>query len=259
MRRKLVCLIWIAVFSAKLSGVVYAQSRPVTVFAAASLATVLSEVADMAARTGLPRCRCIFAASSLLARQITDGAPSDIFVSANRYWVNHVAKAGFMDGETQQIIARNRLVLISHADVDLPHLTWNWENLPDLLDGRWFAMADPDHVPAGMYGAAALKYLGVWDRLTPRIARAANVRAALALVDRGEAVAGIVYSSDIGISKRVKVVASVPSTSHPPIEYAAVVSKMPEGESVDAYYAFLLSADVQARFAAHGFLPADGF
>ena len=257
MRGKLACLILIIVFSAKLTEVTYAETRPVTVFAAASLTTVLSEVADMAIRYGLPPCRCVFAASSSLARQITDGAPSDIFVSANRYWVNHLAKAGVMDGRTQQIIARNRLVLVAHTNVEMQIPGGSWELLPGLLDGRWLAMADPDHVPAGMYGAAALRHFRIWDRLKPSIARAPNVRAALALVDRGEAVAGIMYSSDIRVSERVRVIATFPHNSHPPIEYAAVLRNMPGNEFVDAYYAFLMSSAVQARFAEHGFLPAN--
>lgn len=254
---KLTNLIGFAGFAATLIGPVYAEKRPVTVFAAASLTTVLSEVAEMATRIGLPRCRCVFAASSALARQIANGAPSDIFISANRHWVNQVIKARVMDGKTQQIIARNRLVLVAHADMQLQVLPGKWEMLPNLLEGHWLAMADPDHVPAGMYGVAALKHFRIWNRLESMIARAPNVRAALALVDRGEAAAGIVYSSDIGISDQIKLLATFPDQSHPPIEYAAVISSKAESGVADVYFAFLMSSAVQARFSAHGFLAAE--
>ena len=119
-------------------------------------------------------------------------------------------------------------------------------------------MADPNHVPAGIYGATALKALGVWHAMTGKIARTANVRAALALVARGEARAGIVYGSDLGVTDQVWRVATFPDHTHPPIEYAAVVSSYTDRDAVDAYFAFLMSADAQTRFAAHGFLPVGG-
>lgn len=246
------------VLAGSLTGAAMAETRPLTVFAAASLATVLDGLAGLAEKTGLPPCRCVFAASSALARQIVDGAPGDIFISANRQWVDHTVRAGAMDGATRRIIARNRLILISPADRPLALPPGQWRRLPALLAVGRLAMADPDHAPAGVYGAAALRRLGLWETLAPRVARAGNVRAALALVARGEAAAGIVYASDLLVSGRVRRVARFPADSHPAIEYAAVARAAPRGPSVDAYLAFLMSPDVQARFAAHGFLAADG-
>ena len=248
----------IALFSIIFNVSAYADLRPVTIFAAASLTTVLSEIAEMAVEAGLPRCRCVFASSSSLARQISDGAPSDIFISANRHWVNEVVSEGVMDGETEQIIASNRLVLVRHVDRPLKLLPGRWSMLPKSLDKGWLAMADPDHVPAGIYGAAALKTLGLWDRLVTKIARAPNVRAALALVARGEAAAGIVYQSDISISDQVRHVATFPIDTHPSIEYAAVVSTESEWETIESYFAFLMSSEAQAHFALHGFSSFSG-
>ena len=237
---------------------VRAETRPVTVFAASSLTTVMGEIAELAKDVGLPACRCVFAASSALARQIADGAPSDIFISANRQWVDHAVEAGAMDAQTRQVIVRNRLVLVSPADAPFLMLPSRWQAMPRLLEGEWLAMADPAHVPAGIYGAAALKALGVWDAMAGKIARTANVRAALALVARGEVRAGIVYGSDLGVTDRVWPVATFPDHTHPPIEYSAVVSTRADRDSVEAYFAFLLSADAQALYAAHGFLPTRG-
>ncbi len=258
MRGKLAYCLLMGIFFAKLVIPAHADAPPVTIFAAASLTAIMSDVAHMATRAGLPRCRCVFASSAALARQIIDGAPSDIFISANRHWVNQAIKAGVMDGETRQIIIHNRLVLVSNKNNPIKFSPVNWYRLPVVLADRWVAMADPDHVPAGIYGAAALKYFGVWQQVEPRIARAPNVRAALALVARGEAGAGIVYNSDLRVSEQVKFVATFPADSHPPIEYAAVVSNNADRVSTDAYFAFLMSSDVQARFLAHGFLPVDG-
>ena len=250
--------IYVGILTCLVSFAVRAEPRPVTVFAASSLTTVMGEIAEVAKGLGLPACRCVFAASSALARQIADGAPSDIFISANLQWVDHAIEAGAMDAQTRQVIVRNRLVLVSPVDAPL-HLSPNrLHAMPRLLEGEWLAMADPTHVPAGIYGAAALKALGVWRAMTGKIARTANVRAALALVARGEARAGIVYGSDLGVSDRVWPVATFPDYTHPPIEYAAVVSSRADRAAVDAYFAFLLSAEAQARFAAHGFLPTGG-
>ena len=235
-----------------------ADQQPVTVFAASSLTTVMGEIAEAAKSVGLPACRCVFAASSSLARQIADGAPSDIFISANRKWVDHAVKAGAMDAKTRQVIVRNKLILVSPADAPFSLSSGDWHTMPKFLKGEWLAMADPNHVPAGFYGAAALRALGVWHAMTGRIARTANVRAALALVARGEARAGIVYGSDLSVTDQVSSVATFPEHTHPPIEYAAVVSSYIDRDAVDAYFAFLMSANAQNRLAAHGFLPVSG-
>ena len=254
-RRYYIC---IGVLTCLVSLAARADPRPVTVFAASSLTTVMGEIAELAKISGLPACRCVFAASSTLARQIADGAPSDIFISANPQWVDHAVKAGAMDAQTRQVIARNKLILVSSADAPFSLSSGDWHTMPKLLKGEWLAMADPTHVPAGIYGAAALRALGVWHAMTGRIARTANVRAALALVARGEARAGIVYGSDLSVTDQVSRVATFPVHTHPPIEYAAVVSSYIDRDAVDAYFAFLMSANAQNRLAAHGFLPVSG-
>ncbi len=235
-----------------------ADDKPVVIFAAASLTSVLSDVAAMAVDAGLPPCRCVHAASSALARQIVHGAPADIFISANRQWMDYTIKERTIDAESLRIIARNRLVLISPAVAPIKLPERHWPALPASLNNGWLAMGDPDHVPAGQYALAALKSLGLWDRLAPRIARAANVRAALALVARGEAAAGIVYGSDLQVSENVLLAAEFPADSHPPIEYPAALTREQPNSDAARYYTFLFSPAVQARFRKHGFLAAHG-
>lgn len=235
-----------------------AARPPVTVFAAASLTGVLTDIEGLARRQGLPGCRCVFAASSALARQIANGAPADIFISANRRWVDYAVDNSPLDTATRRVIAGNRLVLIAPADRPLTLPGGDWAALPARLAGGWLAIADPAHVPAGLYGAAALRHLGLWDALAPRLAIAANVRTALALVDRGEAAAGIVYGTDVQAAARVVEIAAFPDTSHPPIEYLAVLHRAPVAPDAEAYFALLLSSAAQARFAAFGFQPGSG-
>lgn len=240
------------------AGVVRAGPMPVTVFAAASLTGVLTDINELARRQDLTECRCVFAASSALARQIANGAPADIFISANRRWVDYAVGASQLDGATRRVVAGNRLVLIAPADRPITLDGGRWAELPAKLQGGWLAIADPDHVPAGIYGAAALRKLGIWEALRPRLARAANVRAALALVDRGEAAAGIVYGTDLRASSRVAEIAILPTGSHPPIDYLAVLHRAPATPGAEAYFALLLSSAAQSVFTRHGFRPGSG-
>ena len=226
----------------------------VLVFAAASLKTALDDVAQgWHAKTGA-KPTLSYAASSTLARQILRGAPADIFVSANRDWMDALEKDGLIRRETRRDLLGNRLVLIGHGP-NRPSMKIG--ELPDRLgDGR-LAMALVNAVPAGIYGRQALKAIGIWDRVAGRVVQADNVRAALAFVARGEAPFGIVYATDAAASDRVSAVAAFPPGSHRPIVYPAALTVGTANGKVDAFYTHLFSDEARPLFERQGFTVAE--
>jgi len=194
-------------------------AEPVTVFAAASLADVLPAIV---AAAGLSAVRFSFAASSTLARQMEQGAPAQLFVSADAAWMDHLQQRGFVQAATRRVLAGNRLVVV-RPGAQAGELTESTAALQAALAGGRVATGDPAHVPVGRYAEAALRSLGLWGAVGARLVRAENVRSALAFVERGEAAAGIVYASDAAASSRVHVAARFPRASHPPIEYPAAL------------------------------------
>ena len=227
--------------------------RAPLILAAASLQEAMNEAADAWAAKGHARPTISFAASSALARQVIAGAPADLFVSADEDWMDAVERAGKVRQGTRRDFLGNRLVLIAPAEAGTPAPGATVETaLAGLGDGR-LAMADPDSVPAGRYGKAALASLGLWARVTPHVAGAENVRAALALVERGNAPLGLVYETDARASRQVRVVAAFPPGSHPPIRYPIAVMTDSAAPDARGYYDFLLSAEGRAIFARHGF------
>ena len=221
------------------------------VLAASSLQESLEAAADAFAATGHARPVLSFAASSALARQIDSGAPADLFISADGDWMDHVAQRGLIDADTRANLLGNALVLIAPRD---SALRWSpGEDLsPAIGEGR-IAMADPDSVPAGKYAKAALGSLNQWEAVQQKAVRAENVRAALAFVERGEAVAGLVYATDAAASAKVRVVATFPAASHPAIVYPVArlaASTKPEAR---AFEEFLRGPQGQAIFRRYGF------
>jgi molybdate transport system substrate-binding protein len=233
-------------------GAAFAQSPPL-VLAAASMQDALNAAADAFERTGRPRPTLSFAASSALARQIEAGAPADLFVSADEPWMDAVEARGLLAARSRAIVAGNRLVLVAAATkrgaVDLRS---RGAVARALGDGR-LAMADPDAVPAGRYGRAALIKLGLWGDVDARVARAENVRAALALVERGAAPLGIVYATDARASKGVRVVATFAADTHPPIRYPIARLKRTTNVDAELFRRFLLRPQGQAILARYGF------
>ena len=228
-------------------------SAPLTVFAAASLKESL-DAATLAytARTGT-RVRVAYGASSALARQIVQGAPADVFLSADRDWVDHVAGRGLLRAGTRRDLLGNTLVLVAPRDARLPPVSLaRPASVVDALgDGR-MALAFTASVPAGKYARAALESLGLWTRLRPRVVESENVRAALLLVARGEARMGVVYASDARAERRVRVVATFPPRSHPPIVYpVAVVAASRHPQAVD-FATWLRTPAARAVFERHG-------
>lgn len=230
-----------------------AQTAGPLVLAAASLQEALTAAADAYATTGSPRPVLSFAASSALARQIEAGAPADLFVSADAEWMDHVAARGLLRAGTRTRLATNRLALVAPAARPLNLRIARGFGLAAALGNGRLAMADPDSVPAGRYGRAALVSLGVWAAVEPKVARAENVRAALAFVGRGEARAGIVYATDARADPRVRVAGIFPAASHPPIAYPLAQLERSTNSGAARFRAFLMSRGGQAIFARYGF------
>lgn len=217
-----------------------ARAQEVTVMAAASLTDAMRELGQAWAAKGNAAPRFVFAASSALARQIEQGAPADIFASADEPWMDYVQQRNLIVSATRTSPLGNRLVLI--APVDQPGevaLAPGVDLLARLGPQGRIATGDPASVPVGKYAQASLTALGVWNQVSPRLARAENVRAALLLVERGEAPLGIVYATDAAASKGVRVVGTFPEDTHPPVSYPFAVTARGDRPEVRALLAFL--------------------
>ncbi len=250
-RRHLVRLLPLALAAALLAAPVAAAH--LTVFAAASLRDAMAEAAAVHAEASGDEVVVAPAGSSVLARQIMAGAPADLFVSANKAWMDELEAQGLIRPDTRVDLLSNRLVLIGHGDAAPVTLSEDLDLAALLGDGR-LAVALVEAVPAGIYARAALEHFGLWQAAAPRLAQADNVRGALALVAAGEAPYGIVYATDAAAEPRVSVLATFPPDSHPPIVYpAAVTAEAPSPEAAAAFLRFLAGPQAQAIFARHGF------
>jgi molybdate transport system substrate-binding protein len=229
-----------------------AEPRPPLVLAAASLQEAMTDAADAWARSGHSRPRVSFAASSALARQAMTRAPADLFASADEAWMAAVAAKGLIVPGTRAVLARNRLVVVAKVGAKGVR-GLRGAGLARVLAAGPLAMADPDSVPAGRYGRDALIRLGAWPAVAPKVVRAENVRAALALVERGAAPYGIVYATDARAARGLVVAGVFPASSHPPIVYP--IARLVTGTSRDAegFRRFLLSPRGQAILARRGF------
>lgn len=224
------------------------------VLAAASLQESLTAAADAWAARGHDRPVLSFAGSSALARQIEAGAPADLFISADEEWMDAVAAKGLIKPGTRARFLGNRLVLIAPAAHPLKLAIRPGFPLAAALGTGRLAMADPDAVPAGKYGRAALTALKVWPSVEPKLVRAENVRAALTLVERGEAAAGIVYATDARVAKGVQTVGVFPASSHKPITYPIATLTASSSPDAEPFRRFLLSRQGKVIFARYGFI-----
>jgi molybdate transport system substrate-binding protein len=231
-----------------------AVAAPPTIFAAASLEPALEQMAHEGA-LGTPVPRLVYAASSALAQQIENGAPADLFISADERWMDDVARHGAIVPSTRADLLGNALVLIARSDskarFDLAH---GAASLLETLgrDGR-LAIALPDSVPAGIYAKQALTGLGMWQSLEPRMAMTRDVRAALNLVVLGQCPLGIVYRSDVVSEPRVKVLATFPAASHKPIVYPVAIVKGHDDAATRALLAALQAGQARGVFRRWGF------
>jgi molybdate transport system substrate-binding protein len=230
----------------------------VTVFAAASLTNAMQDIAAQYQKEKGVQVVSSFASSSTLARQIEQGAPADLFISADQQWMDYSISKQQIVENTRYTLLGNELVLVAAKaskfdKVEIDDKT-QWTKL--LGDSR-LAVGDPDHVPAGIYAKEALQKLGAWSTLEPKLARASDVRGALALVEREEAPLGIVYGSDAIASKKVKVVGTFPASSHKPVEYPMAIVKDHEKPEVRAFYDYLKTPAASAIFKQYGFAPKE--
>lgn len=234
-----------------------ATAQTLTVFAAASLKNALDAIVAERKPAGA-RVSIAYGASSTLARQIENGAPAEVYVSADLEWMDYLAARGLIRADTRRNLIGNALVLIAPQDgrqsdgrqtVDLrPGVP-----LAALLGGGRLAIADPHSVPAGKYAHAALEKLGVWPSVAGRLAPAENVRAALMLVARGEAPLGIVYASDAAAEPKVRIAARFDARLHPPIVYPAALTAAARGGDAAQFLDALGTPAARALFERHGF------
>jgi molybdate transport system substrate-binding protein len=243
-----------ALLAAGTFGVARAQEGPL-VFAAASLTDALRDLGAQWAARGNPAPRFSFAASSALARQIEQGAPADLFMSADEPWMDYLQERNLIVNATRTSPLGNDLVLVAPASAAQPVALTRTTDLAALVGpNRRIATGDPAHVPVGRYAQAALEWMGQWDAINPRLARADNVRSALLLVERGEAPFGIVYGTDAAISQGVRVVGTFPAESHPPITYPfAVTRRGADNAQARAFLAFLTGAEAAPTWQRFGF------
>ena len=229
------------------------RHETVTLFAAASTIDAVNEIAEAyASKTG-GSIRPGGAAASTVARQIAQGAPADLFLSANVAWMDHLQQQELVEPSSRLALLSNRLVLVSSLGADLQIDLTVGAALGEALGEGRLAIGDPAHVPAGIYARQALEALGLWGQVADRLAQAGNVRMALALVDRGEAVAGIVYETDAAISEGVRVVAAFPEAATPQIDYPLAIVKGRDNTAVRKVYGFLKGEEAAMIFRKHGF------
>ena len=236
------------------AGAADPAARQIVIFAAASLSDSVSEIAKLYEGQSGRQLRISFASSSTLARQIENGAAADIFLSADEEWMSYLDQRQLVVQASWSRPIGNRLVLIAPADrAGAVQLEKGVDLAAPLGAGR-LATGDPAHVPVGRYAQQALEYLGAWQAVEPRLARAENVRAALALVERGEAPLGIVYATDARVAKSVKVVAEFPQESHAPIRYAFAILAGHDNAQVREAFVFLTSSAALDVFRKQGFV-----
>jgi molybdate transport system substrate-binding protein len=233
------------------AGAASAQSK-VTVFAAASLTDALGDVAKLYKQEKNVDIVASYAASSALAKQLEQGAPADLFISADNDWMDYAEKKGLMKAGTRVALLGNRLVLVTAADKVKPVELKPGVDLASIVGESKLAMGLVASVPAGKYGKTALTKLGIWDAVAPKVAETESVRAALALVSRGEAAYGIVYATDAAADAKVAVAGVFPADSHPAIVYPLAETK-DAGPAAAAFRAYLSGPAAKAVFEKRGF------
>jgi len=230
-----------------------AQDKSLTVFAAASMKNALDDIdAAYTAKSGV-KITASYAASSALAKQIEQGAPADIFASADIDWMDYATNNKTINEATRINLLGNSIVLIAPKDSKIDNVAIGpGFDLAKLAGDGKIATGDVKAVPVGKYAKAALEKLGAWQAAEPKFAMAESVRAALTLVARGEAALGIVYSTDAKVEPGVKIVGTFPAESHPAIIYPVAATTTARSEAAD-YLAFLRTSAAKAIFEKYGF------
>lgn len=246
-------LVFMGVCCFAYSGVAFAKG--LVVFAAASTTDALTEIGALYQQKGFGSIRCSFASSSTLAKQIEQGAPADVFLSANSKWMDFLEEKKLVADGSRADLLRNRITLIVPKESSIK--VFDLKEGADVLfllgkDGK-LAVGDPAHVPVGMYGKQALENLKIWDSVKGRIAPMKDVRAGLALVERGEAPLGLVYESDAVVTKKVRVISVFPADSHPEVIYPVAAVTDGQVEDAKTFIEFLGTPESKAIFKKYGF------
>jgi len=242
----------IALVSAAAPPATLAQERTITIFAAASLKNALDDInAAFTKKTGI-KVVTSYAASSQLMKQIEQGAPADVFASADLDWMDYGLQKKLVQDHTRVNLLGNKLVLIAPKDSKTTLDLKPGSDLAKTLGGGRLAVANVDSVPAGKYGKAALQKLGLWDSVSGSLAQAESVRAALLLVSRGESPLGVVYATDAASDPNVRTVADFPADSHPRIVYPVALT-LKAGPAAAGFLDYLKSAKAAPFFKAQGF------
>jgi len=256
LKRKVAMTVWLILMLSFCWGLQLqaGDNDSVIVFAAASTTDALTEIGKLFVEQKTGEFVPSFASSSTLAKQIENGAPANILVSANEKWMDYLQEKKLIAPDSRFDLLGNRMVLIAPIDSKIDKVAiesgFNFDAL--LGDGR-LAMGDPDHVPAGTYAKQALEKLEVWQSVADKVARTKDVRAALALVERGEAPLGVVYATDAAMTDRVKVVGVFPEDSHPPIVYPVALVAGQETPIAKKFMDLLKSAEAKTIFEKFGF------
>jgi molybdate transport system substrate-binding protein len=243
-------------FVAALAGAPHpaAAQEALTIYAAASMRNALDDVnAAFTKATGV-KVTASYEASSALARQIEQGAPADVFISADQRWMDYANEKKLIQPDTRVNLLGNKLVLIAPKDskLDNVRIGQGFDIAKLAGDGR-IAVADVRAVPAGLYAKAALEKLGAWAAAEPKLAMAENVRATLAFVARGETPIGIVYETDAKVEPKVKIVGVFPDGSHPPVTYPVAATATSKNAATPRYLTFLRGNTAKAVFEKYGF------
>jgi molybdate transport system substrate-binding protein len=232
-----------------------AMGAPVTVFAAASLREAMDEQAKRFESVAGSKVIVAYGGSNALARQIEAGAPAEVFISADEDWMDYLDRRRLLVPGTRSNLLRNDLVLIAPSSSGAALRIAPGFGLAAALRNEKLAMANPDSVPAGKYGKSALESLGVWKSVETQVVRTDNVRAALALVARGEAAFGIVYKTDARAERSVRIVDTFPATTHAPIVYPAAIVAPGKSPVAKALLDFLRSGVARPIWEKYGFAP----
>jgi molybdate transport system substrate-binding protein len=230
------------------------RAQEVTVFAAASLTDAMKDVSAQWVKAGHQPLRMSFGSSSTLARQIEQGAPANVFASADQKWMDYLVQKMLILADTRKDLLGNDLVLVVPANTPKQLTIEPGFDLVGLLgpNGR-LAVGDPAHVPVGIYAEQALRKLGIWSSIEPRLARTDDVRSGLLLVERGEAPAGIVYATDAAVSKGVMVAGTFPANSHDPVSYPFALTKAGDTTEARALLTYLAGPQARTVFEQRGF------
>lgn len=225
----------------------------VTVFAAASLKEALDATVRSFETASANKVTVSYAGSNALAKQIENGAPADLFISADTDWIDYVEQRNLAVAGSRKTLLGNDLVLIAPAASNVQVKLVPGVNIAAVLGDKRIALANPDAVPAGKYAKAAFTALGAWSAIESKVAAADNVRAALVLVARGETPLGVVYGTDAMAEKNVRIVDTFPAGTHPPIVYPMIVLKRSTTPAATALAAYLAGPEAHATFERFGF------